>query len=96
MKETNEAEPITSATVSFDGLGDEHVHLAGKEISGALTGVDVQIRVGEIPQLTLHLLVTKISCTLTEAVGLEVMLPKEAEELLTQLGWAPPPAGPGG
>lgn len=72
--------------VSSDGVGGT-VHLGDQNISAALTGINLRLRVGETPQATLNVLVHDLT---TEVEG-TVTVPHATRRLLVQLGWTPPP-----
>ncbi|MFI1889823.1 hypothetical protein [Streptomyces jumonjinensis] len=76
--------------------GGTKVYVEGKDVSRALTGVTVQVGVGNVPTATLG--VARATATLdivlwdlsTELDGVKVVIPPQTRELLIRLGWTPP------
>lgn len=63
------------------------VELNGQDVSGALRGLNVNIRAGEIPSVTMNVLVEKTEGDFPEA---DLYIPEATRQLLIQFGWTPP------
>lgn len=61
--------------------------LNGDDVSRFLRGVNVSIAAGEVPAVTLDLIVEKITLDFPEA---RLYLADGVRELLTEFGWTPP------
>jgi hypothetical protein len=71
------------------GFGQEHIELDGHDITEALQGLDIRMRVGSYPQIKLALNVHEIQTfDMAEA---ELLIPTDVRDALVALGWTPPP-----
>lgn len=73
--------------VQFNAKGVGSIQLDGRDISGAVQGVDIKTRAGKPTEVALHLLVIELN---SEA-DVQLFLSDETRELLTRYGWTPPP-----
>lgn len=71
--------------ISSDGVVGQ-LHLDGQDISRVLDAVDLKLRPGCLPEVTLGVLVHD----LTTEVEAKVVIPQETRALLVRLGWTPP------
>ena len=71
--------------ISSDGVTGR-LHLDGQDISQVLDGVDLKLRPGCLPEVTLGVIVHD----LTTEVEAKVVIPQETHDLLVRLGWTPP------
>lgn len=82
-----------SARLQISGAparGDCKVLLDGEDITGALTGLVLDMQAGELPTARLDVRVTELPGVDTQV---RAHLAPEARELLVRLGWTPPTEG---
>jgi hypothetical protein len=74
--------------ITPNGVGGS-IKIDDNEISDAVTGAALYLRVGDIPRLDLELHI--IDVTPIDAADVELMIPARTREALITLGWTPPP-----
>ncbi|HEX2657846.1 MAG TPA: hypothetical protein VHU40_06225 [Polyangia bacterium] len=67
--------------------GGTTVELDGEDVTGALTGLSLQVGVGCRPTATLGLNVRDLS---TEVENPRIVMTEKTRDLLARLGWTPP------
>lgn len=77
------------ATIKVNEDGQCTVQLGGHDLTQGVTGVKLEIAAGEFPRLVLDLSALLIDVTADGQVG--VVIPDATAEVLTRLGWSPPP-----
>jgi len=75
---------VTKSPVAHDGI----VEVDGKDLSAAVNGVDLRLRVGEISTAVLHLNI--LDGADVDVPGVRVALPDKTRAALITLGWTPP------
>lgn len=76
-----------SLRVVAKGATGGTVELDGEDISNTVRGLDIQLRVGDIPKVTLDVVVVDLS---NETDGAAALIRPETRDLLVKLGWTPP------
>ncbi|WP_027930711.1 hypothetical protein [Amycolatopsis thermoflava] len=77
------------ASIQVDVEGRCKVQLDGHDITQGITGVTLEISQGLYPRLVLDLSALEVDVTTDGQIG--VVIPDATAEVLTRLGWAPPP-----
>jgi hypothetical protein len=70
------------------GPGRARIEVNGHDISNAVSGMDLRLRPGEIPELNLDLRVLDVSSV--DSAEVEVFIPSQVHDALVKLGWSPP------
>jgi len=74
------------AEITVSGLGRGSVTVGGVDISHHITGLNLRVRPGYMPELDIEM----HPRTVTAAGDLAVVLPEELRALLVELGWTAP------
>ena len=75
-------------TINSGPLGTGTIHLDDTDISNAVRGIDVRLRPGDFPEVTLELGVTEIYRLSAEEP--DVLIDGHVRDVLIKLGWTPP------
>ncbi|BBC35280.1 hypothetical protein SGFS_065740 [Streptomyces graminofaciens] len=80
------SQPRTLRITRRDKWG-HRVEIDGYDVSSALLGMTLEIKAGEMPRATLHVVAEEIPTDTDEVLA---YLPDATHELLVRLGWTPP------
>lgn len=75
------------ARISLGRVGGEEIELDGQRVEHGVRGLTVRGRVGQVPEVTLDLLL--IDGTFIDGEA-HVTIPEATRQVLITLGWTPP------
>jgi hypothetical protein len=88
MEPVSDSVPGQRLQLDTTGVGTYRLTLDGTDISNAVQAVDVSLKPGQLPGVTLHLRVFEVGAG--ELDHSQVVIPPETVEMLVGLGWTPP------